>query len=223
MKGLKRRLIQQISDQFATNRLTTGLDQLDPNVAAAICRVPREEFVNLQHRYQSYRNTALPIGYQQTISQPYIVALMTQLLNITPGQRVLEIGTGSGYQAAILAAMGAQTYSLEIVPELATSAQNRFNRLGITVNCLHKNGYLGHLQKAPYSGIIVCAAAPSAPANLLEQLAIGGRLVIPLKHEQEELLTVFTRQSAHCYSKNAILRVRFVPFTAIGENVALAG
>jgi len=218
MNGLKKQLIRKIAEDFKTNSVATGLPKLDSKIAIAIAKVPREEFVAGQYRYQSYRNTSLPIGYDQTISQPFMVALMTQLLAIKSGDKVLEIGTGSGYQAAILATLGFQTYSVEIVPELADSAKKRFARLGITVNCIQQNGYLGYPQQAPYKAILVCAAARIAPASLLEQLAIEGRLVIPIKQDDQEILTVFTRVSDNCYSKKALLDVRFVPFTAIPEH-----
>jgi protein-L-isoaspartate(D-aspartate) O-methyltransferase len=153
----------------------------DRDVLDAMERVPRHEFVPAQYRSQAYADHPLPIGYGQTISQPYIVALMTQLLALEPSYRVLEIGTGSGYQAAILGEIVSEVYTVEIVKPLAAEAGERLARLGcenVRVRCA--DGYFGWEAHAPYDAIIVTAAAEEVPPPLLEQLRDGGKLVIPI-------------------------------------------
>jgi protein-L-isoaspartate(D-aspartate) O-methyltransferase len=143
--------------------------------------VPRHLFVPPRHQFDAYGDHPLPIGYGQTISQPYIVALMTELLHLDPADRALEIGTGCGYQTAVLAEIAAEVYSVEIVPELAAAAVQRLQELGYTnVHVRQGDGYEGWAEHAPYAGIIVTAAAPEVPPPLVEQLADGGRLVIPV-------------------------------------------
>ncbi|MGE3775291.1 MAG: protein-L-isoaspartate(D-aspartate) O-methyltransferase, partial [Gammaproteobacteria bacterium] len=162
----------------------------------------------------AYVNRPLAIGHGQTISQPFIVALMSDLLEVVPGARVLEIGTGSGYQAAVLAELGARVWTIEIVPALAASARERLARLGyeqVTVRA--GDGNLGWPEEAPFDGIIVTAAGPVPPA-LLEQLAPGGRLVIPIGSTGgEQQLTVITRQDDGSFEHESKLPVRFVPLT----------
>lgn len=152
-----------------------------PGVLRAMERVPRHRFVPPEYRSQAYADYPLPIGYGQTISQPYIVALMTQLLDPKPTDRVLEIGTGCGYQAAVLAEIVREVYTVEIIPELAEQATRRLAELGYTnVFTRQGDGYYGWPEHAPYDGIIVTAAAPEVPPPLIEQLAEGGRMVLPL-------------------------------------------
>jgi protein-L-isoaspartate(D-aspartate) O-methyltransferase len=158
-----------------------GRDIIDKAVLAAMAKVPRHEFVPPEYLDQSYADHPLPIGYGQTISQPYIVALMTQLARVKRGDRVLEVGTGSGYQAAILAELTDEVYSIEIIPELAASARQRLDRLGYTsVQTAVRDGYYGWPEHATYDAIIVTAAPDHVPQSLVEQLADGGRLVIPV-------------------------------------------
>jgi len=153
----------------------------DPAVLRAMERVPRHRFVPPEHRQDAYGDHPLPIGFGQTISQPYIVALMTQLLALGPDKRALEIGTGCGYQTAVLAEIAKEVYSVEIVPELAAQAEQRLRELGYTsVHLRQGDGYEGWVEHAPYDGIIVTAAAPDVPRPLTAQLADGGRLVIPV-------------------------------------------
>ena len=153
----------------------------DPAVLRAMETVPRHLFVPAELRSEAYEDHPLPIGYGQTISQPYIVALMTQMLRLHPGDRVLEIGTGCGYQTAVLATIAQDVYSVEIVPELAVEAANRLMELGYTnAQVCQGDGYEGWAEHAPYQGIMVTAAAPDVPPPLVEQLADGGRLVIPV-------------------------------------------
>ncbi len=151
----------------------------DERVLQAMARVPREVFVE-GTTDRAYGDFALPIGYEQTISQPYIVALMSEALELQPGDRVLEIGTGSGYQAAILAEMGMEVYTVERIPELQEVARRRLEALGYEVHTKQADGYDGWKAFAPYEGIIVTAAAPEIPQPLVDQLAEGGRMVIPV-------------------------------------------
>jgi protein-L-isoaspartate(D-aspartate) O-methyltransferase len=193
----------------------TGIARLDDAVLAALGAVPREEFVPLSQRQRAYQNTALPIAAGQTISQPLIVALMTQMLKPQPSDVVLEVGAGSGYQAAVLSRLVQHIYSVEIVPELAQAASETLRRLhcdNITVRA--GDGYAGWPEHAPFDGIIVTAAAPGIPPPLLRQLKPGGRLVIPVgEHlgDQELLLVEVDDQGK--VSKEAKLPVRFVPLT----------
>jgi protein-L-isoaspartate(D-aspartate) O-methyltransferase len=153
----------------------------DQLVLNAMLTVPRHLFVPDQYINQAYEDHPLPIGYGQTISQPYIVALMTEALRIKPGDRVLEIGTGSGYQAAVLAQMGVETYSVEIIPELAEQAKERLSDLGYDhVYLLNADGYFGWEDFAPYDAIIVTAAPDHLPQPLVNQLKEGGKLIIPI-------------------------------------------
>ncbi len=151
-----------------------------PEVLAALSRVPRHHFVPPEYQAYAYGDHPLPIGYGQTISQPYIVALMTEALRLPAGGRVLEIGTGSGYQAAILAEMGMEVYSVEKIPELHTRAQQVLESLGYPVHLRLGDGYAGWPEHAPYDGIIVTAAPIEVPPALIAQLKTGGYLVIPV-------------------------------------------
>ncbi len=152
----------------------------DPEVLMVLELVPRHLFVPEEYRELAYEDRPLPIGYGQTISQPYIVGLMTHELGVKAGDKVLEIGTGSGYQAAILAKLGVEIYSVEIIPELAQAAEKRLNDLGYTVHIKQGDGYEGWPEHAPYDAVIVTAAPDHVPHQLVEQLRVGGRLVIPV-------------------------------------------
>jgi protein-L-isoaspartate(D-aspartate) O-methyltransferase len=174
-------------ERFATLRLRMVETQLrarevaDERVLAAMARVPRHEFVPPQHRDQAYGDYPLPIGEDQTISQPYIVALMLQALALTPADRVLEVGTGSGYVAALLAELAAQVVSVERFASLADRAAETLRRLGYTnLEIVHGDGSQGFPAKAPFDAIVVSAAAPVVPPALLTQLAEAGRMVIPI-------------------------------------------
>jgi protein-L-isoaspartate(D-aspartate) O-methyltransferase len=156
-------------------------DVTDEAVLKAMRTVPRHEFVPVANRGQAYNDHPLPIGYGQTISQPYIVALMTELIDLEPGEKVLEIGTGSGYQAAILAQLTDQVYTIEIIPELAERAQADFDRLGYDqIMGKQADGYWGWEEYAPFDAIIVTAAPDHIPQPLVNQLADGGKMVIPI-------------------------------------------
>ena len=187
---------------------------IDPLVLAAMRQVPRHEFVPAAERAHAYEDRPLPIGAGQTISQPYIVALMTQLAAVGPGSKVLEVGTGSGYQAAVLAACGAEVYSIEIVDALAKRAQQDLARLGIeNVHVRSGDGYRGWPEAAPFDAIVVTAAAPQVPPALLSQLRTGGRLVIPVGETwHEQTLQVHTRTETG-FDVQDVVPVRFVPMT----------
>jgi protein-L-isoaspartate(D-aspartate) O-methyltransferase len=193
----------------------TGRSELSDKVMDAMGAVAREEFVLPEYRHLAYRNTPLPIEAGQTISQPLIVALMTELLDPQPGDVILEVGTGSGYQAAVLAKLVKHVYSVEIVEELATSAAAVLQRLGYdNVTVRAGDGYAGWPQHAPFDGIVVTAAAEHLPPPLLQQLKPGGKLVIPVgeEHGYQELLVVEVDQTGKI-TRQSVLPVRFVPLT----------
>src|SRR5262245_32974059 len=184
----------------------------DPLTLAALRRVPRHLFVPPTVAAEAYADHPLPIGHGQTISQPYIVAFMTEALGLKGGEVVLEVGTGSGYQAAVLAEIASKVYSIEIVASLADEARQRLGALGYrTVEVRAGAGYQGWPDGAPFDGIIVTAAAPKVPDPLKAQLKEGGRLVIPVGDEAQQLMVV-TRQGS-VYAERRVLPVRFVPMT----------
>jgi len=187
----------------------------DWKVLGAMSKVPRHLFVPEAHRARSYADSPLPIGHGQTISQPYIVALMTWLLDISEGDRILEIGTGSGYQAAVLAELTDQVYSMEIIEPLAEAAGRALKEAGYSqVKLRRKDGYFGWPEAAPFQGIIITAAAGHVPPPLVEQLAPGGRLILPLGHPyQVQILTLIEKDEDGNLSSNQLLPVRFVPMT----------
>lgn len=189
-----------------------GRDRIAPAVLAVMGRVPRHRFVPPDLGDEAYADRPLPIGHGQTISQPYIVALMTDLIDVSPGQAVLEIGTGSGYQAAVLAAMGAKVYSVEIIPELAAQAEARLKRLGYAVRVKVGDGNFGWPQLAPFDAILVTAAAKRIPLKLVEQLKPGGRMILPVGPDSwaEELVLV-VKDAQGKVSKHSLMAVRFVP------------
>jgi protein-L-isoaspartate(D-aspartate) O-methyltransferase len=202
-------------------------DVTDPRVLAALAAVPRHLFVPPQHRDEAYYDVPLPIGQGQTISQPYIVALMTQALRLGPNSRVLEIGTGSGYQAAILAQLTRYVYSVETLPELARAAQERFRALNYPVEVKIGDGRLGWPKHAPYDAIIVTAAAADAPPALVAQLAEGGRLVIPVGESVCDQVLWLIERAAGRLTAQRLADVRFVPLVAaesagLEEDPALA-
>ncbi|MCJ8501778.1 protein-L-isoaspartate(D-aspartate) O-methyltransferase [Desulfatitalea alkaliphila] len=193
---------------------------VDPAVLAAMERVPRHLFVPEGVRHLAYHDRPLPIGYDQTISQPYIVALMSALLELAPGQRVLEIGTGSGYQAAVLAAMDVAVYSIEIVPELGRQAAAALTEAGYDgVNVKIGDGYKGWPAHAPFDAIIVTCAPTRIPEPLQEQLAEGGRMVIPVGRSGGVQELVLLRRVEGRIAQQKIIDVRFVPMVdERGEN-----
>jgi protein-L-isoaspartate(D-aspartate) O-methyltransferase len=193
--------------------LAWGID--DPAVVEVMGIVPRHEFVPVEYLNLAYENHPLPIGYGQTISQPFIVALMTQELGVQPGDRVLEIGTGSGYQAAVLAEMGLEVYTIEIIEPLAIQAAERLLRLGYTnVQTRHDDGYFGWAEVAPFDAIIVTAAPDHVPQPLLQQLKVGAVLVIPVGPVggYQELWRI-TRTGETTLRSVSLGGVSFVPLT----------
>jgi protein-L-isoaspartate(D-aspartate) O-methyltransferase len=182
----------------------------DPAVLKAMSRVPRHLFVPQEIQRLAYEDRPLPIGLEQTISQPYIVAFMTEALGVLPQHRVLEIGTGSGYQAAVLSGLVEEVLSIEIVPELAerarrTLAANSYKNVQVRTG----NGYLGWPERAPFDRIIVTAAPPEIPGALVDQLAVGGRMVVPVGTSSQELVVV--SKTAQGVTEERTIPVRFVP------------
>lgn len=209
------RLIAAIEAEVRETSSALGKDRLDPRVIDALGKVPRHEFAPPELRAEAYRNRPLPIGCGQTISQPYIVAIMTDLLAVPPDGRVLEVGTGCGYQAAVLAELCAEVYSIEIVEPLGRDAQDRLARLGYAnVHVRVGDGFAGWPEHAPYDAIIVTAAAEDTPPPLLKQLGPGGRMIIPLRggYGFQELVLIEKDDKGAVRQKD-ILPVMFVPLT----------
>lgn len=214
---MKRReaMVEEIVAEARDTADYTGRAAFDPRVMAAMARVPRHEFVPPGEESYAYVNNALPIGHGQTISQPYIVALMTDLLDPQPTHKVLEVGTGSGYQAAVLAELVQQVYSIEVIPELAAEARDRLARLGYdNVTVRAGDGYAGWPEEAPFDGIIVTAAAGAVPKPLLAQLRNGGRMVIPVGSRLGQNLILIEKSAAGAISESNLLPVAFVPLVS---------
>jgi len=183
----------------------------DGRVLEAMKRVPRHDFVPGYLSREAYADRPLPIGHDQTISQPYIVGLMTEMAKVRPEDKVLEIGTGCGYQAAILSLLAAEVFSIEIIPELAESAAARLKRMGYAnVTVRHGDGYKGWPEEAPFDAVIVTAAPPSIPKELVRQLKPGGRLVVPVGTLFQDLVLVTKDADGKTHEEN-VIPVRFVP------------
>ena len=208
------RMITDIISEVTYTRSMIGRDKLDDRVMKAMRKVPREKFVPEALKPFAFDNGPLSIGHGQTISQPYIVALMTQCLGLKGGEKLLEVGTGSGYQAAVLAEIGGQVFSVEINERLAARSALTLRELGydnVLVKC--GDGYRGWPEEAPFDGIMVTCASPEVPPALVEQIGEGGRLVIPLGDVRTyQILTVFTKKDGKL-RKRGISGVRFVPMT----------
>jgi protein-L-isoaspartate(D-aspartate) O-methyltransferase len=210
----------EVADPFTIERAAMVRNQIeargvrDPAVLTVMRRVPRHRFVPTEYLDAAYEDHPLPIGYGQTISQPYIVALMTEALKIKPGSRVLEIGTGSGYQAAILAELDAEVYTVEIIPALAQEAEQRLRDLGYgKVRVLNADGYFGWPEHAPFDAIIVTAAPDHLPQPLANQLKEGGRLIIPIGPQGSfQTLWLFEKKNGELAATN-LGGVIFVPLT----------
>ena len=209
----KRRLLRQIADDAAETANWTGREAFSATTMAAMDAVAREAFVAEGDEAVAYINRPQPIGSGQTISQPYIVALMTDLLDLEQGMRVLEIGTGSGYQAAVLAEAGAKVWSVETVAALAERAQKNLARAGYdAVHIRHGDGFEGWPEKAPFDAVIVTAAPERIPENLIDQLRPGGRMVIPVgPRSGPQMLHVGQKNEAGCFTSEGVLPVAFVP------------
>jgi protein-L-isoaspartate(D-aspartate) O-methyltransferase len=207
----RQRMVEEIDAMLASAAGTGGVARLSPRARAAMSEVPRHEFVPPEYRSAAYINGPLPIGHGQTISQPLIVALMTELLQPAKTDKVLEVGTGSGYQAAILSVLAREVYTIEIVPELGAMARANLERLGYS-NVWTKigDGYQGWAEHAPFDAIIVTAAPDHAPPPLIAQLRPGGRMVIPVGGFDQELL-VLAKHADGTTTTTIIAPVRFVP------------
>ncbi len=207
-------MIAEIGRMAHDSARETGRKALDPQVMAALRKVDRHRFVPPSLIAQAYDNHPLPIGQGQTISQPFIVALMTDLLGVGPGDKVLEVGTGSGYQAAVLAEMVRAVYSVEVIEPLGREAARVLAAAGYrNVHTRIGDGYAGWPEEAPFDAIMVTAAAPDVPPPLIEQLKTGGRLVIPLGAPGAQSLYVIEKNSGGGVTRRKILDVRFVPLT----------
>lgn len=215
MSDRRDRMIAEIEQLARETARETGRAVFDGRVMTAMRRVERARFVSPAQASQAYDNRPLSIGQGQTISQPYIVALMTDLLNVKPGDRVLEVGTGSGYQAAVLGEIAAEVFSIEIVEALARTASAALAAAGYrNVRTRTGDGYAGWSEVAPFDGILVTAAAPRVPQPLVDQLKNGGRMVIPLGRPQDvQALTVIEKDERGAVSQRKVLDVRFVPLT----------
>ncbi len=202
--------LQMVELQLAARDIT------DPKVLDAMAKVPRHRFVPTQYRNESYYDGPLSIGLGQTISQPYIVALMTQLAHIDSTSKVLEIGTGSGYQAAVLAALVDHVYTIEIVEPLCCRAESTLTQLGyskVSVKC--GDGYRGWPEAAPFDAVVVTAAPDHVPQPLIDQLKVGGRMVIPVGTHNQDLLLITKTENGSI--TKAVIPVRFVPMTGEAE------
>ena len=208
-------MLDRIDELMQLTAAQTGRPRLSATIREAMGRVPRHRFVPEPQQASAYSDRALPIGEGQTISQPFIVALMTELLEPAPGQRILEVGTGSGYQAAVLAECGARVFTIEIVPSLGERAGALLAELGYrNIEVRIGDGYLGWPEQAPFDRIVVTAAPDHIPQPLLDQLAAGGRMVIPVGPErwQQDLLLITRSADGRTLTDNKI-PVRFVPLT----------
>lgn len=209
------RLVQIIEQDVRDTSFYLNKTELNPRVMEAMATVPRHKFVPEERRKQAYLNRPLSIGYGQTISQPYIVAIMTDILNIEAGDKVLEIGTGSGYQAAILAQLTDAVYSIEIIEALGVRAKGVFDELGYNnITSRIGDGYYGWEEEAPFDAIIVTAAASHIPPPLIKQLKPGGRMIIPVggRFLTQQLVLVSVGESGEVTTRQ-IMPVAFVPLT----------
>ncbi len=228
MQAARRAMVQEIADEVRATRKHLGKDALDPRVMAAMGKVARHAFVPQVNWSNAYENRPQPIGHGQTISQPYMVAVMSDLAAVAPADRVLEIGTGCGYQSAVLAELAARVFTIEVVPELANQAAERLRGLGYdNIDVRIGDGALGWPEHAPFDAIVVTAAAwHRVPPALIEQLAPGGRLVVPVDRSKAAARYPFTaqRQDLLLVSKDArgkvsersVLPVAFVPLVEGG-------
>ena len=207
------RMVSEVEAMYADTRAETGFARMSPAVRAAMGKVERHRLIPQSHLGAAYRNHPLPIGSGQTISQPYIVALSTDLLGLTSNCVVLDVGTGSGYQAAVLAEIASRVYSIEIIPSLGDEARKRLEGLGYgNIEVKIGDGYQGWPEKAPFDAIVVTAAAPQVPPALVAQLKPGGRMVIPVGGSSDiQYLQLIVKRADGGVDEKRVLPVRFVP------------
>lgn len=209
-ENLRRQMVAEIEAEALLTASYTGRPAFSPAVVEAVGRVPRHEFVPVELQPYGYLNRPLPIGFDKTVSQPYIVALMTDVLDPTAEDIVLEIGSGAGYQAAILAELVKRVYTVDIIEELASGAERRLKRLGYdNVEVRIANGYYGWAEHAPFDKIIVTAACDLVPPPLLAQLKAGGRMIIPTGIPEKQALTLVEKSASGSLSTRDLLPVRF--------------
>jgi protein-L-isoaspartate(D-aspartate) O-methyltransferase len=213
---LRRHMVEIIEMHFDLSSEEIGTGRLDDNIRRAMLEVPRHLFVPSTIAALAYQDGPLPIGFDKTISQPFIGALMLQLAGIGPGVRVLEVGTGLGYQAAVMAEMGAEVFSVEVVEEFAEAAEARFRALDHAIKVKVGDGSRGWPEHEPYDRIIITAAATEAPADLVDELAAGGRMVIPLGGEDVQVLSVIEKSADEALDTRNIMPVRFTRLETIG-------
>ena len=211
----RRHMVEIIDMHFDLSEEEIGTGAPDPQLRRALMDVPRHLFVPQSLMLMSYQDTPLPIGFDKTISQPFIGALMLELLGLQPEVRVLEVGTGLGYQAAVMADMGAEVFSVEVVEEFAEAAAGRFRALGYDVDVRVGDGSRGWSDRSPFDRILVTAAAAEPPAALVEQLAPGGRMVIPLGGEDVQQLSVVEKSASGEVETREIMPVRFTQLEVV--------
>jgi protein-L-isoaspartate(D-aspartate) O-methyltransferase len=213
---LRRHMVEIVEMHFDLASDETGGRTLDPELREALMAVPRHLFVPAPLALAAYQDSPVPIGFDKTLSQPFIGALMLDLLGVAPGMRVLEVGTGLGYQAAVMAMLGAEVFSVEVVEEFAEMAEARFAALGHAVQVRVGDGSRGWDEHAPFDAILVTAAAPEPPARLIEQLAPGGTMVIPLGGGDVQQLSVVEKSDAGDVTAQALMPVRFTHLELAG-------
>jgi protein-L-isoaspartate(D-aspartate) O-methyltransferase len=206
---LRRHMVEIIDMHFDLAAEEIGRDVLGAQLRRALLEVPRHLFVPQQLAALAYQDTPLPIGFDKTLSQPFIGALMLELLDISPGARILEVGTGLGYQAALMAEIGAEVWSVEVVEEFSEAAAARFAALGYDIDVRVGDGSRGWAEHAPFEGILVTAAAAASPAALVEQLKPGGRMVVPLGGKDMQQLSVVEKRADGAVDTREIMPVRF--------------
>ena len=202
-------MVEIIDMHFDLAAEEIGKDALDPILREALLKVPRHLFVPQPLAAVAYQDTPLPIGFDKTVSQPFIGALMLDLLEVMPGARILEVGTGLGYQAAVMAEMGAQVYSVEVVEEFAMAAEGLLSALGYEVSLRVGDGSRGWAEHAPFDAILLTAAAAAPPKALVEQLRPGGRMVVPLGDKDVQHLSVVEKDAGGEVSARSVMAVRF--------------
>ena len=216
--SLRQHLMAEIEAEAQLTAAYTGRAAFTDAVMEVVGRVPRHEFLPVELQPYAYLNRPLPIGFDKTVSQPYIVALMTDVLDLQPEDVVLEIGTGAGYQAAILAELVKRVYTIDIIEELGASAERRLKRLGYdNIEVRISNGYYGWAQHGPYDKIMVTAACELIPTPLLTQLKPGGRMIIPTGIPEKQALTLVEKSAAGSLSTRDLLPVRFSELEDPGE------